>query len=93
MLLLLSAVQMSMRQTAFDSSKDDDLTAIKEWLMEMKTEKMAKRLRREKWTKIALRVDRILLRMFTGLLVMATIATFIALIDYGEKREKLTALA
>ena len=84
----LSANEMPVKQTDASCSKEEDITAIKDWLVTIKTEKIAKRLRRDKWTKIALRVDRIFFALFSGLVVIAIIATFITLIAYEEIRKK-----
>ena len=44
----LSANEMPVKQTDASCSKEEDITAIKDWLVTIKTEKIAKRLRRDK---------------------------------------------
>ena len=65
---------------------------IKEYMQEAKRKKMAKRMKKELWTKIALEVDRVLLWLFVTLIIAATLATIISLLIYSEKRLKPNVL-
>ena len=57
-------------------------------MQDTKRQKMAKRMKKELRTKIALEVDRVLLWLFVSLIIVATLATIISLLVYSEKRLK-----
>ena len=74
------------RRQQHNMSEDDAVAAANDWLEDMKKKKLLKMMKRERWTKIALAVDRFLLWFFVALIILGILLMSIFFTVYANHR-------